>query len=349
MELHQLRCFQAVVEEGGFKRATSRLHMTQPALSYQMKQLEQELDAILFHRRPGGVSLTEAGRVLFEHVQAITETIRRAENAVRELTEGVVGEIRVGTVNSVGIYFLPQVLRSVRTSYPIVRTQVLCRRDSNVILEALRQNRLDLAIVANPKPDRQLSYETILEEQISLLSGPAFPFHGEATVKASQLEGVPFVSISQDLPTGQTIHEYLELLGVHVDSVISTDNVETARKMVEAGLGVALLPDMFITEDVPMLVPSKGLWRSTLDPPLSRRLVLATWKHHQLGQAGVAFIRELRRYACEWKSCMDSEAESPCAVPSPDHGAPIRDLPNSLAREAAQPAVVERPKKKSRR
>ena len=99
MELHQLRCFLAVVEEGGFNKATSRLHISQPALSYQIKRLEQEVETSLFYRRPGGVNPTEAGRVLSRHARKVIEAVRRARSAVEELSEGVVGEIRIGTAS----------------------------------------------------------------------------------------------------------------------------------------------------------------------------------------------------------------------------------------------------------
>ena len=83
--LNRLHCFEVVVQESGFKRATSRLHITQPALSYQMKHLEGELGVQLFVRRPGGVSLTDAGRLLYAHVQRVSAAVRRAEEAVKEL------------------------------------------------------------------------------------------------------------------------------------------------------------------------------------------------------------------------------------------------------------------------
>jgi hypothetical protein len=111
-----------------------------------------------------------------------------------------------------------------------------------------------------------------------------------------------------------------------VDTVISTDNVETARKMVEAGLGVALLPDMFIAQDLP-----PQLWRSCVEPPISRRIVMATWKHHQMSLAAAAFMKELRRYACEWKSCMELEpADIP---PAPQRGLAALPIPEDPAAE----------------
>jgi len=305
MELHQLKCFQAVVEEGGFKRATARLHVTQPALSYQVKQLEQDLNTCLFDRRPGGVSLTEAGRVLMQHAQLVMESVRHAESAVHELGDGVIGEVRVGVVNTVGLYFLPQVLGAMRTTYPEAVPTLLCRRDSNVILDALLHNRLDLAIVADPRPDRRMLHETLVEEPFWLVCGRRHPLFGRSRVSSSELKGLQFVSISTELPTGTLIQRYLGQVGVSVRSIVISDNLEIVKKMVELGLGVALLPNMILGDIAGAKRKSDvRLWRSAIDPPLSRHISLVTWRHGSVSRAVSTFIDVTRRLACEWRNCM---------------------------------------------
>lgn len=305
MELHQLRCFHAVVEEGGFKRATARLHVTQPALSYQIKHLEQELNTRLFDRRPGGVSLTEAGRVLMHHAQVVFQSVHHAESAVHELGDGVVGEIRVGVVNTVGLYFLPQVLGIMRTHYPEAVPTLLCRRDSNVILDALLHNRLDLAIVADPRPDRRMLEETLIEEPFWLVCGRKHPLFGRSRVSSTELKGLQFVGVSTELPTGTLIERYLGHAGVSVRSIVISDNLEIAKKMVELGLGVALLPNMILRDMVGGRRKSEArLWRSAVDPPLSRHISLVTWRHGSRSRAVSTFIDTVRHLACEWRSCM---------------------------------------------
>lgn len=305
MEFHQLRCFLAVVEEGGFNRATTRLHISQPALSYQIKQLEQELGATLFHRRPGGVSTTEAGRVLAQHAKEVLETVRQARNAVEELSEGVVGEVRIGTANSVGIYFLPRVLWSMREKYPMTRPTVLYRH-SNEILELLSSNRLDLALVANPRPDPRLRQETIIKEQISLVCGRSHPLFGKKVVRPSELEKLQFISLSNKSPTGQLIREYFTKLKLNIEPVISTDNVETVKKMVEVGLGVAFLPDMVTSGDITCEGEPLGrFFRISVGPPLTRTIELVTWRHFEMSRATDAFVQEIRKHASEWKGCVD--------------------------------------------
>lgn len=305
MERHHLKCLIAVIEEGGFKRATSRLHITQPALSYQIKQLETELETLLFDRRPGGVNPTEAGRVLYQRALTIEDSFVEAERSVHDLAQGIVGEVRIGTVNSIGIYFLPQVLWDVQRKFPEAKPQVLYR-DSDEILDALLANRVDLAIVANPRPDRRLRQETLLVEKVSLICGSSHPLYGEESVKPGDLKGMQFVSLSRENPTGRLIDKHLHRLGVHVEPVVTTDNVETVKKMAEIGMGVAFLPDMVSQTEVNCAKKTGRLSRIELGPPLTRRIAMVSWKNVEPARAVGAFMDELRAFAANWKPCNDA-------------------------------------------
>jgi len=305
MELHQLQCFLAVVEEGGFNRATTRLHITQPALSYQIKRLEEELGVSLFHRRPRGISPTEAGRVLLQNAQEVIESVRRARRAVEVRSKGVAGEIRIGTVESVGIYFLPDVLKRIKEKYPMSRPTVMYRQSSEV-MDALLSNQVDLAVIASPRLDRRFNYETIVEERISLVCSKTHPFFGRATVKPSELRGLQFISLTPETPTGQLIRDHLAKLGVSVDVVVTTPSVGTVRKMVEVGLGMAFLPDMVTSEDLSCGgTPLNQLARVDVRPPLMRRVMLVTWKKIQCSPVIQAFLDDLRLHGVHWKGCVE--------------------------------------------
>ncbi len=298
--LNRLHCFEVVVEEAGFKRATGRLHITQPALSYQIKQLEEELGAQLFYRRPGGVSPTEAGRLLFQHAQRVSAAVRQAQRAIKELSEGAAGEVRIGTVNSVGIYFLPQLLWTLRERHAATRPTVLYR-EADEIIGALLNNHVDLAILADPRIDRRLRYEPLFEERVSLVSGRSHPFFGSPTIRAKQLKGAQFVALSPHTPTGALIRRYLERLGIGVEPVVSTENVETVKRMVGIGMGVAFLPDMVTERDlISEANPNGRLGRSLVEPPLTRRIVLVTWNEVPSSRAVAAFVEEVRRQSSTW-------------------------------------------------
>jgi DNA-binding transcriptional LysR family regulator len=299
VELHQLQCFIAVLEEGGFKRATARLGITQPALSYQIRRLEEELGVQVFHRGPGGITPTEAGRTLLEHAHQVIAAVSEAHQAVRELSGGVTGELRIGTIKCVGIYFLPQVLWEIRAKYPMVRPKLLYR-DSEELLDSLLAKRLDVALVVDPPPDRRFEHHSVFEEQISLVCGPKHPFYTRPSVDVKELEDVQFVSLSPQTSTGALIRGYLDRLGLHIVPAISTDNVETVKRMVEEGMGIAFLPDMVTEDDVGVDGKAGRLARCRVEPALALPLVLVTWRdtHHSL--ALDAFVEEVCRMGRTW-------------------------------------------------
>jgi LysR family hydrogen peroxide-inducible transcriptional activator len=313
VELNQLQCFIAVLEEGGFKRATARLGITQPALSYQIKRLEEELGVQVFRRGPGGITPTEAGRVLLDHAHHVMTTVREAHQAVRELSGGVSGEIRVGAIKCVGSYFLPRVLWEVRARHPMVRPKILYR-DSDELFEALLANRLDVAMVVDPPPDRRMRHDRVFDEMISLVSGPGHRFYGRPTVGVAELQEVEFVALSPQTSAGGLIRAYLDRLGLTIVPSVSTDNVETVKRMVEVGMGVAFLPDMATADDVADDGRPGRLWRSAVEPSLSLPLVLVSWRdtHHSL--ALDAFIEVVCRVGRRWDGALGRPAPEDPAV-----------------------------------
>ncbi len=315
MELHQLQCFIAVLEEGGFKRATARLGITQPALSYQIKRLEEELGVQVFHRGPGGITPTEAGRVLLDHAQRVIAAVRDAHQAVRELSDGVTGEVGIGTMKCIGTYFLPQVLWEMRAKHPMVRPRILYR-NSDELLDALLANKLDVVVVADPPPDDRLENRLLFEERISLVSGPGHPFFGRPRVTAADLKDVEFVALSPQTTTGGLILDYLAAQGLAPVPALTTDNIETMKRLVEAGMGVAFLPDMVTTSDVGEGGAAGRLARSDVEPPLTMEISIVTWRDARASLALEAFVDELCRLGRQWR---ESALERRAAPADPGH------------------------------
>ncbi len=309
MEIRQLKYFITVAREGSFSMAATRLPVKQQTLLGQIRKLEKELGLRLFDRGAGALRLSEAGRIFYRHAEEVLRTAEKARLAMNDIKEGdVTGEIRIGTVDSVGIYFMPQVLENLREKYPQLRPTVLYR-GSDEILEALLSDRIDVALVDNPRPDRNLRQETIIEEEISLVCGLMHDLFGRKTIKPDDLEGLHVISLSNTTATGRLIQNYLSNLGVKVMPVASTDNVQTAKKMVEVGFGVTFLPDMTTSPDISCRgQPLRRLTRIRLDPPCSRRIVLATWKHAKPGRSVTTFIQEIRQYGSQWTPCLETGA-----------------------------------------
>jgi DNA-binding transcriptional LysR family regulator len=187
-----------------------------------------------------------------------------------------------------------------RADYPATRPTVLYR-EADDIIDTLLSNQVDLAILADPRVDRRLRYETLFEERVSLVSGRSHPFFGSPTIRPKKLRGAQFVALSPQTPTGALIAAYLDRLGVAVEPVVSTENVETVKRMVQIGMGVAFLPDMVTERDVATdMHAERRLGRSMVEPSLTRRIVLVTWNEFPTSRAVAAFIDELRRQSSTW-------------------------------------------------
>jgi DNA-binding transcriptional LysR family regulator len=140
----------------------------------------------------------------------------------------------------------------------------------------------------------------VFEEQISLVSGPKHPFYGRSSVDVKELEDAQFVSLSAQTSTGVLIRSYVDRLGLHIVPSISTDNVETVKRMVEEGMGVAFLPDMVTEEDVGPDDKPGRLSRSRVEPTLSLPLVLVTWKDAHRSLPLDAFVDEVLLMGRTW-------------------------------------------------
>jgi DNA-binding transcriptional LysR family regulator len=320
LELQQLQCFIAVLEEGGFKRATARLGITQPALSYQIKRLEEELGVQVFRRGPGGITPTDAGRILLDHAHHVIAAVREAHQAVRELSGGVTGEIRIGAIKCIGQYFLPHVLKEIRGKHPGVRPKLLYK-DSDELLVALLANKIEVAMVVDPPPDDRLAFTPVFDEQISLVSGRGHPLYGRACVDVAELKDLTFVALAPHVSAGKLATRYLDRQGISVKPALTADDIETVKHMVESGMGVAFLPDMATAEDVTREGKPARLSRTAVEPTLSLPLSLATFRDGRPSLAVDAFVAEVRRIGLEWEG---TRPEPAAAAPPPGRKRPAR-------------------------
>ncbi|HEY5676765.1 MAG TPA: LysR family transcriptional regulator [Myxococcales bacterium] len=292
MELHQLQCFVDVVEKGGFRRATAGLEMTQPALSYQIKQLEDELGVALFHRRAGGVAPTEAGRVFLEHARAVIAAVREAHRAIHDMAEPS-AELRIGCLPCIGTYFIPDVIQELQARHPTVRPK-LCYGDSAGLLEVLIAGQLEAALVADAPPDPRVRQEIVMQDRISLISGPGHPFHRRPSVAVQEVKDVQLVMLSTKSSTGALIRRYLDAQGVNVQPVLSSDDPETLKMLVEEGMGATLLPDMATRAEVVAGGGCGPLWRSAVEPLLIRNVILVTRSGVENSPGLDVFVQEVR-------------------------------------------------------
>jgi LysR family transcriptional regulator, transcriptional activator of the cysJI operon len=245
-----LQVFCDIIETRSFSKAAARNFISQPAVSQQVKALEEHFHQKLIERSPQGIYPTEAGRLFYEGIREILERYQNLERQMLDLTQSVSGTIRVATVYSVGLHDLPPFVKKFIQAYPQARIHVEYSR-TNRIYEAVRQNQVDIGIVAYPQESRQLGVVPLPSDELMVIVAPEHPLAREANpVELKQLSTQSFVAFEPDIPTRKAIDRVLHDHGVETKIVQEFDNVETIKRSVEADCGVSIIPRRCATLEV---------------------------------------------------------------------------------------------------
>lgn len=276
MELRHLRYFVAVAEEENVTRAAERLHVSQPPLSRQIRDLEEELGVSLFERSAKSVRLTEAGRVFLNEARAVLDRADQAARTVRAIGSGASGELHVGFAPSLAVDILPRALRQFQEETPGIRVQ-LHDMSTEEMLTGLRENKIAVALMVE-QPAQNLRGLQSVELQcyrVSIAVSPAHPLARLKQIGLDQVLGERMIGYSQkDYPEFQ--HWFARLPWPKNKSpriAEEHDSVTSLIAAVESGRGVAIAPDSLACLSGPRLklIPLQpqpkpfaviGVWRS---------------------------------------------------------------------------------------
>ncbi|GAA4368948.1 LysR substrate-binding domain-containing protein [Nocardioides caricicola] len=243
MELRHLRSFAVLAEERHFGRAAERLHLAQPALSQQVKQLERELGVELFTRTTRRVDLTEAGARLVGHAREVLGDVDRARDDMAALASGRAGRVSVGFVGTATYDVLPRVAQEVRRSLPGVELDLRGELLSPELAAGLADRTYDLALLRPGEPG--LDARTLRTERLVAVLPAGHPLAGRRRIGLAALRDEAFVMH----PSGHrsSIHarvlEACAAAGFQPSSVVEVAETATLVVFVAAGLGVALVPE----------------------------------------------------------------------------------------------------------
>lgn len=241
MDIRQLRYFMVVAQEGQFTRAAERLHMAQPPLSQQIKQLEEELGVVLLKRGGRHVELTQAGQALLARAEQILELVGSAKKEMEDLQRGSQGTISIGTVSSCGAYLLPKSICDMHDKYPEVRFQIW-ESDTYRIMELVDRGIVDVGFVRTP-----FSLEAY--DHIYLSGGERDPMTAIFSEKWAcsltgdiALEELKGFQLLVHRRYESMISEACEKLGFQPDILCKGDEMRSIISWAELGLGVAVIP-----------------------------------------------------------------------------------------------------------
>jgi LysR family transcriptional regulator, cyn operon transcriptional activator len=291
VELRQLESFLAVAEVLHFRRAASRVHLSQPALSRQIQQLERELGTPLFERAPGRVALTDAGKVLHAHAQRALEELRAARAAVAQTGGGPQGHLALACFDSASTYLVPDLLARMVAHYPRVSLSVATLGTRDAVRE-LRERGVDAAIVTLPIPARDLEIVPLYREELVVALPPGHPLAQRRRVPVAALAPERLVTfLAGQNNTRRLIDDAFAAAQCAPRTVIELESVQAIKDAVRSGLGVAILGDMTLSGRA----RDMGVLARPLAPARYRDIGLATRarrQSHPLLTPLLAAIRE---------------------------------------------------------
>jgi len=291
MHIETLKVFCDVVETGSFSVAASQNFVTQSAVSQQLRALESKYRCKLLERSRGGAKPTPQGNILYRASREIIDRYRDVESELQHSCEVVGGHLRVAIVYSVGIHELPPYLKEYLRSYPEVNVHIEYSRP-NKIYENVINQQIDLGIVAYPQKHPQIVITPIRDDHLVLACAPDHPFAALKRVPVTKLNGENFVAYEKDIATRKATDQMLRNHQTTVRYTGEYDNIETIKRAVEIGQGVAIVPLPAVRHEV-----EQGTLKIARlsDETLLRPLGIIHKRGRHLSPAATRFIEILKR------------------------------------------------------
>jgi DNA-binding transcriptional LysR family regulator len=294
IEVRHLAALQAVSQEGSFRGAAARLGYTQSAISQQIATLERVVGAKLIER-PGGpraVFLTDAGRLVLRHAEAIMARLKAAEADVAAMMDGSAGTLRVGTFQSVGARIVPNLLRRFGADWPGVDVQLEESASDPVLLAAVERGELDLTFAMPPLPEGPFAMVELMRDPWVLLVPRDSPLAARRDpLPLREVAKLPLIAPRLCASLDQ-IHAHFRSRGLEPNYVYHLDENNIVHGMVAAGAGIALIPKLAVdTNDERVAVLELG-------PKVPPREIAIAWHRDRYRLPAAEAFVELAREVC---------------------------------------------------
>jgi len=245
MEIHQLRYFVAVAEEGSFSRAAAKVRVAQPSLSQQIRKLEAEVGQPLFDRLPRSVVLTEAGRCLIDYARQILSSIDDARRCVGDLKGEIGGKLAVGAIPTIAPYVLPDLVGKFQKHYPEVTLEIV-EDVTEGITRRVEAGELDVALASTCHSSPTLRRESVGNEPLLALLPERHPLAKKTLVELDDLKSQRFLLLHEMHCLSQQVHHLLEARRLRPEIALAGSQLGTIANMVAAGIGVSIVPQLMV-------------------------------------------------------------------------------------------------------
>lgn len=266
----RLQVFYTVAKQLSFTKAADILYMTQPAVTFQVKQLEEHFNTRLFERSHGKISLTPVGELVLGYSERILALSGEMEARVGELTGQVTGPLMIGASTTIAEYQLPRILGEFKARFPQVQAR-LTVANSETIAAKVADHSLDVGLIEAPSHDPNLTTLACCEDELVMICAPTHALAAHESVTARDIADQPYVSREHGSGTREVVDEFFKDHGVNPDDLhieMELGSREAIKGAVEADLGVAIMSASTVAKELQL----GTLVAVPLSPRLTRQL-----------------------------------------------------------------------------
>ncbi len=289
----RLQVFHAVAKHLSFTKAAETLFMTQPAVTFQIKQLEEHLNTRLFDRAQGRISLTPAGQLALEYAERILALSAELDTRLREMNGQAAGPLLIGASMTIGEYVLPQLIGKFKARFPAVMPTLFVG-NSEAVQDRVAERTLDLGFIEGDSHLSSLQSEVCCEDELQVVCAPSHPLAKEACALPASLMQYPYINREAGSGTRAVVDRYLQQAGVAPESmnaVVELGSPEALKGLVATGLGFAIMSRVIAAKELQL----GQLVQVPLRPPLIRDFSVVYPRerfHSKLVAAFLQFAKE---------------------------------------------------------
>jgi len=266
----RLQVFYTVAKQLSFTKAAEQLFMTQPAVTFQVKQLEEHFNARLFERSHGKIALTPAGVVVFDYAERILGLSAELDKRISELTGAVSGPLLLGCSMTIAEFILPRVLGEFKARHPQVQTHMTVA-NSETIEHRVADHTIDIGLIESPSHTAGLHTEVCCDDELVMICAPDNKLAARKSVTSSEIAGEPYISRESGSGTRQFADNYFRQSGVapeDLNIVMELGGPEPIKGVVETGIGIAIMSSATVVKELKL----GSLVAVPLEPRLMRKL-----------------------------------------------------------------------------
>ena len=277
MSDRRLQVFYTVARLLSFTKAAETLHMTQPAVTFQVRQLEDHFNTRLFDRTHNKIVLTDAGQKVYFYAEKIFELNSEMEHSLRALSEDTSGTLSIGGSTTIAQYTFPTLLKGFREKYPELSIRI-CEANTEGIVAKVESSMIDLGIVEAPVSNQDLDVDIFRADELVLIMHPEHELAKKEYVKPFDIINLPFITREEGSGTKSVIFDYFAKHNIEKNNInicMELGNSESVKGAVETGIGVSILSKTTIEKELQL----KRLSYVPLNPKLTRNFYFVKKRH----------------------------------------------------------------------